>query len=332
MFLDFKKDELLFAKDTYFELYDDSDIEGDSKSSIGNTKNKVCFTYTLGKIKPYPFAGIKIKKKSLLNFKSKDYINIGIKVKEKKILTVSYAVNYMAHKKRTFTTTLECLPNKNNYELKINNFSTPGWWYKDNNVTESSLAPPDFSKIVFVCIQNDILKEKGVEDEICLTSVSVSKDNSIPIYLFTIAILILNSVLFFGKYIFPKKKVIIEFKSIEFNDIDEQKIANEDLKNIIKYISTHYESPELSLGMIRKALKITENRISLLIKTEFQISYTDYLHQIRITEAKRLFKTSNLNINEVATLVGFGNISTFNRVFKQVENMPAGLYIKSLNN
>ncbi len=83
--------------------------------------------------------------------------------------------------------------------------------------------------------------------------------------------------------------------------------------------------------MIKKALRIHENKISALIKDHFGISYKDYLHQIRITEAKRLFQEANLNINEVATLVGYGNISTFNRAFKAKEGITPSDFLNKLN-
>ena len=60
------------------------------------------------------------------------------------------------------------------------------------------------------------------------------------------------------------------------------------------------------------------------------MGYKEYIHQIKINEAKRLFKESKLNINEVATIVGFGNISTFNRVFKDLEGMTASQYIEKI--
>ena len=44
-----------------------------------------------------------------------------------------------------------------------------------------------------------------------------------------------------------------------------------------------------------------------------------YLNHIRILEAKRLLKNSDRQISEIAYIVGYGNISHFNRTFKQIE-------------
>lgn len=74
----------------------------------------------------------------------------------------------------------------------------------------------------------------------------------------------------------------------------------------------------MSLKKLRQDLKIPENKISIIIKDEFGVSYKDYVQDLRINEAKRLLASKeHLNINEVATLVGYGSISTFNRVFKE---------------
>ena len=328
---DFNKEEILITKNRIIEVYDDSHNGlGNSKSALNIEKDQVCYSYTLGNKIQYPFVGIKISNKTLYDFRDKNFININIHVNEKKIIHVYYGTNYLPNNPRVFSTSLECVPNKNTYQLAINTFTTPSWWFKNNKVTESSLPKPDLSNIHFIDIQNDILIEKGTQDKICISSITLSKDNNWLIIIILLIIIFYNAFLFIGQKLFIKRKILVEFKSIEFENIEENDYSTEDVNNIINFISTHYENPELALKMIRKSLKITENRISLLLKNEFQLTYVDYLHQIRITEAKRLFQTSNLNINEVASLVGFGNISTFNRVFKDLESKTPGMYIKEL--
>ena len=139
-----------------------------------------------------------------------------------------------------------------------------------------------------------------------------------------------NFLIFFRHKLRREKKVVVEYKAMEFKEVDEDKLKKDDIAQITAYIVKHYENPDLTLKTIRKALGITENRISMLIRTKYQMGYKEYIHQIKINEAKRLFKESKLNINEVATIVGFGNISTFNRVFKDLEGMTASQYIEKI--
>ena len=53
----------------------------------------------------------------------------------------------------------------------------------------------------------------------------------------------------------------------------------------------------------------------------------DYINKIRIEEAKRLLDQNKFQINEIAFKVGFGHISSFNRVFKISEQITPGEYI-----
>ncbi|MCX6182115.1 MAG: AraC family transcriptional regulator [Bacteroidetes bacterium] len=329
-FFDFNTEEILLTDTSLVNNYDDSETIGNTVSSLNSNPTGACFTYTLGSKAPYPFAGIIVTGKKDFDFSSNDVITLHIKVAEKKRMQTYFSVQLTPTLQRIYGNSVECLPGIDSYELRVADYTTPLWWYKKYNVTESTLPKSDFSKVVSVCVENNLLQKQNVPDTICISSITLSKDNTFTVILLISLLVLFNAFVFFRHKLRREQKLVVEYKASEFTDVDDEKLKKQDIQQITNYISKNYENPDLTLKVMRNALGITENRISLIIRTEYQMGYKEYIHQLRINEAKRLFKDSKLNINEIATVVGFGNISTFNRVFKELEGMTASQYIEKI--
>ena len=65
---------------------------------------------------------------------------------------------------------------------------------------------------------------------------------------------------------------------------------------------------------------MSEKTISATIKKKSDLTFKEYLNSIRIAEAKRLLKSSDRNVSEIAYQVGFNSPNHFNRIFKSSEN------------
>lgn len=329
VFADFSETELLLNKDTQIVKYDDGETIGNSICSISKTDSEVCFQYTLGDKAPYPFAGIKLSSAEGFDLSSRDYLTLHTTTSVEKHIHVFYATKHDSSTNRMFRSELACVPNKTAYRLRLDEFTTPSWWFKNNRVLDEALHEADYSNVISINVENDVFVERGQADSVCVSSITVSSDNTYLVYIGLCLIILFNTGIFLWTLISKKKKVEIAYVATTHKPV-QQDTSGDDLQAVINYINTHYQNPELSLKLMRSDLKITENRISALIKSEFTISYKDYLHQIRISEAKRLFKESDLNINEVSALVGYGDISTFNRVFKKKEGLTPGAFISNL--
>ena len=68
-----------------------------------------------------------------------------------------------------------------------------------------------------------------------------------------------------------------------------------------------------------------------MFKKQMQVSFSVYLTQRRITQAKVLLKNSNMPIFEVSIAVGFENQSYFSKVFKQHLGMTPKQFRDSSN-
>lgn len=82
-------------------------------------------------------------------------------------------------------------------------------------------------------------------------------------------------------------------------------------------MATHYSGADLSLETMAKELGLGEDVLSREIRKAFQDTFKGTLNRLRLTEAQRLLRESDLGIAEIAYKVGYGNVSHFNRLAKE---------------
>lgn len=92
---------------------------------------------------------------------------------------------------------------------------------------------------------------------------------------------------------------------------------------VLSYIREHAFSDELSLSLIADHFNFSERYVYKLIQEQTGMSYIEYVLLLRINEAKRLLVISNSTIKDIALAVGYTNIGSFNKLFKnKVGNTP----------
>ena len=92
------------------------------------------------------------------------------------------------------------------------------------------------------------------------------------------------------------------------------------LQKAVSYINEHYFE-RLSLESVANFVGLNPSYFSLTFKRQMQISFSEYLTEQRVRQAKVLLKNSNMPLSEVALAVGFENQSYFSRVFKKGAGM-----------
>ena len=83
------------------------------------------------------------------------------------------------------------------------------------------------------------------------------------------------------------------------------------------YIRLHYRE-DLTRNELADVVHITPNYLSKRFHTETGMSLREYINQLRIEDAKRLLLSTNVTISEIASEVGFDNISYFSTVFRKL--------------
>ena len=101
----------------------------------------------------------------------------------------------------------------------------------------------------------------------------------------------------------------------------QRKTEETDMIGVVKhYIMEHYKE-DIDRNHVAAVAYITPNYLSKRFRAEMGMSLREYINHLRIEEAKRLLLSTNATISEVASAVGYDNISYFSTVFKKICGM-----------
>lgn len=101
----------------------------------------------------------------------------------------------------------------------------------------------------------------------------------------------------------------------------------EKILEIVKYINHNYNK-KLSLKLISQKFYISPYHLSRTFKKATGFTFVEYINSVRIKEAQKLLKESNLNVSTVGDRVGFGSSTHFGRVFKSLTGFSPLRYKK----
>ncbi|MFC4809933.1 response regulator [Paenibacillus sp. GCM10023250] len=101
------------------------------------------------------------------------------------------------------------------------------------------------------------------------------------------------------------------------------------MAEIQHYIETHYFT-DLSLMQLSNQFHYSREYISRRFKQAFGVNVWDYLHQVRIDNAKLYLANPCLKISQIAEMVGYGDIKYFSKVFKKTTGCTPQDYRKDL--
>ncbi len=101
-----------------------------------------------------------------------------------------------------------------------------------------------------------------------------------------------------------------------------EKTNDSDLISMIeKYIHENYNDPSMGLNKISDKFQISESYFSHLFKEKKGLNFSTYLENMRMSEAARLIRETDISLNELYLSVGYNNANTFRRAFKKVYGM-----------
>lgn len=96
---------------------------------------------------------------------------------------------------------------------------------------------------------------------------------------------------------------------------------------IKSYIDDNFANPDLSLQKICKSLSYNYKYVSKIFKSEFKISFKEYLNTIRINNACALINNGFTVVKDLAFLCGFNDPLYFSKVFKVKTNCSPREYL-----
>ncbi len=89
------------------------------------------------------------------------------------------------------------------------------------------------------------------------------------------------------------------------------------LKKAIEIISRNLDEPDMNASMLAENLNMSESQLYRKLKALSNRSTSVFIRGIRLSAAKRMLETSQLNISEIAYQSGFNDPAWFSRSFKE---------------
>ena len=90
-----------------------------------------------------------------------------------------------------------------------------------------------------------------------------------------------------------------------------------------------YKNRDLKITLVSQKLQTNRTYVSNLINTEFKCTFSEFVNQYRVIEAKKQLadsKHQNYSLDYISESSGFGSIHSFIRIFKEHEGITPGKY------
>lgn len=102
--------------------------------------------------------------------------------------------------------------------------------------------------------------------------------------------------------------------------------SKRDLDYIMDYICQNYHNVDLNINFLSEHFDISPYYLSKRFKSMYGESLIDFIHKLRLVEAKKLIRNGTQTMIHISQSVGYTNIRTFNRVFKKYEGITPSQY------
>jgi len=89
------------------------------------------------------------------------------------------------------------------------------------------------------------------------------------------------------------------------------------IENAKKYVQQN-TSARIMLNDVADHLKISAGYLSSLFTKYEKIHFIDYVNNVKMQEAKKMLRSGNYKIYQIAYMLGYENSSYFSRIFKKV--------------
>ena len=87
-----------------------------------------------------------------------------------------------------------------------------------------------------------------------------------------------------------------------------------------------YQDPDFNMSVLAGQLGVSGVTLAIKFKNAMEISPSDYLTIIRMEQAKKLLRETNLQVKEISIAVGYEDAKLFMRRFKKYTGKSPGQY------
>ena len=101
---------------------------------------------------------------------------------------------------------------------------------------------------------------------------------------------------------------------------------SERINIVVNYILQHYKE-DIELGTIAEIANYSKAAFCRFFKQRTRKTFTQFLNEVRIAQACKLLRNTDLNISQVCFESGYNNVSNFNRQFKRITETTPKDYV-----
>ncbi len=117
-------------------------------------------------------------------------------------------------------------------------------------------------------------------------------------------------------------------KPVASADIEGEKALLEKLEHLIESTQLHLD-PDLNLNRIARKLGIPARQVSVAINRQKSLSVSQFINNLRIQEAFRLLKESDMSVTSIMLQSGYITKSNFNREFNRRTGLSPSVWRKN---
>ncbi|NLB63291.1 MAG: helix-turn-helix transcriptional regulator [Fibrobacter sp.] len=328
------------GNDFYIYAYSDTADGGSSRAQVLENHGIIQFIYRLSSGFAYPYAGmgLDLTEKDLIKnpVKFLDFSKYDtLKVTLRSTLSDELRIQILTHdpdlsnneSSLSYRHLLHHTPTNrrwDTYSVAIQDFVIPEWWFS-SNFLKAEQSNKFLERVSNIDFQNSSRMMMGFSDTVEIKSISAVGKNS----LLGFGLIIFAGIFLAGAYSLKRienqrKKIekelqFVKNRNFAYSSSKKLTLGSQSVKDtaeIVNFIGENYLDSELNLESTCKAIGINRNRLTHLLREEMGLTFKSYLIELRLKEAARLLKTTDLQVAEISQQVGFGNISNFNRNFK----------------
>jgi AraC-like DNA-binding protein len=222
---------------------------------------------------------------------------------------------------------IQLVPGINHYKIRLKEFKTPRWWLEYMNVNGLQLPEELFDNVVGFDMQFNPAGSDfqfGKHESIIIENIAFHRSLSLPAFVLIVIILCYYTGI--STFLILKRMRVGTQKLPLHKPLELSSYRGDELHRIKSFIESHYNDPDISTRMIYKALGIPVSRVFNLCKEEYRLTFKQLINKMRIEEAKRLLRETDLRIIDIALNLGFNDISYFNKLFKTCERVTPAEY------
>ena len=92
-------------------------------------------------------------------------------------------------------------------------------------------------------------------------------------------------------------------------------------RQVLEHLERNYAQPEICAASVAQTFGLSEKRVYTMVRRLTDMSFSDYLLQLRMRAAAELLCTTSLGAADIAARCGYQAVNTFYRAFKKYYDM-----------